>query len=154
MSIRKKMILIFLACTIVPMCFVGLLGYFHARKTLETVRMEKLKIIADLKARRIEDFFDDLQKHLTIARQRPMVVKHTAVLAEFSGEFSDPIYTDSRTKLDRALQIYLPVYDVKDVILAKPEGKIVYVLNRSPARNQIGSSIKDRESGVGRNLLV
>jgi PAS domain S-box-containing protein len=143
MSIRKKMILIFLACTIVPMCFVGLLGYFHARKTLETVRMEELKSIADLKARRIEDFFAELQKHLTIARQRPMVIKHTAVLADFNGEFSDPIYTDARAKLDRALQIYLPVYDVKDVILAKPEGKVVYVLNRSPARNQIGSSLKE-----------
>jgi PAS domain S-box-containing protein len=143
MTIRKKLILILLACTIAPMCFVGLLGYFHARKTLETVRMEELKSIADLKARRIEDFFAEHQKHLTIARQRPVLVKHAAVLSEFTGEFSDLIYTDISAKLDRALQIYLPVYDFKDVILAKPEGKIVYVLNRSPARNQIGSSLKE-----------
>ena len=48
MTIRKKMILILLACTIIPMCFVGILGYFHARKTLESLRMEELESIATL----------------------------------------------------------------------------------------------------------
>jgi PAS domain S-box-containing protein len=156
MTIRKKMILILLACTIVPMCFVGLLGYFHARKTLETVRMEELRSIADLKARRIEDFFAEHQKHLSIARQRPMLVEHAVVLAGFTGDFSDPIYTDIRARLDRALQIYLPVYDFKDVILAKPEGQIVYVLNRSSARNQIGTSLTEIWGGAlreGRNRI-
>ena len=55
MTIRKKMILILLASTIIPLCLVGTLGYFHARRTLEAVRMEKLKSIADLKVKRIED---------------------------------------------------------------------------------------------------
>jgi hypothetical protein len=54
MTIRKKMILILLASTTIPMFVVGVLGYFHARKTLESVRMEELKSIADLKVKRIE----------------------------------------------------------------------------------------------------
>jgi hypothetical protein len=71
MTIRKKMILILLACTIIPMCFISMLGYYHARKTLQSLRMEELKSIADRKVIRIEDFFADQKKHISVAQQRP-----------------------------------------------------------------------------------
>jgi PAS domain S-box-containing protein len=141
MTIRKKMILMLLACTTIPMFLVGLLGYYHARTTLESLRMEQLKSIADLRAKRIEDFFAEHQKHLSIAQQRPTLIKYTAILAEFTGDFSNPIYTDIKSELDRALQIYLPIYDFINIILTNLEGRIVYALNRSSAQTQFGSSL-------------
>jgi PAS domain S-box-containing protein len=141
MTIRKKMILLLLACTIIPMCFVGILGYYHARKTLESLRIEELVSIADLKAKRIEDFFAEHQKHLAIAQQRPTIIKHTALLAEISDDFSNPIYADIIDELDRALKIYLPVYEFSNVILANPQGKIVYALNRFSTPNRFESSL-------------
>jgi len=141
MTIRKKMILILLVCTTIPMFLVGVLGYFHARKTLESLRMEQLKSIADLRVKRIEDFFAEHQKHLSIAQQRPTVIKYTAILAEFSGDFSNPTVADIRDELDRALQIYLPVYNFINVILANPEGRIIYALNRTSAARQFGTSL-------------
>jgi len=143
MTIRKKMIVILLASAIFPLCFVGILGYYHARKTLESLRIEELKSIADLKAKRIEDFFAEHKKHIAIARQRPTLIKYSAILSDFSGDLTDPINADIRDELDRALKIYLPVYDFINVIMANPEGKIVYVLNRSSARLQFGSSLTD-----------
>ncbi|MGD8521217.1 MAG: cache domain-containing protein [Desulfobacterales bacterium] len=143
MTIRKKMILILLACTIIPVCFVGVLGYYHARKTLQTLRMEELKSIADLKAKRIEDFFAEQKKHIMIAQQRPTLKKYTSMLAEFSGDFSSPVYGTIRDQLDRSLRIYQPVYDFKNVILANPEGKIVYVLDRSSTRGLLGHAIPE-----------
>ena len=143
MTIRKKMIVILLACTIIPMCFVGMLGYYHARRTLESLRIEELKSIADLKAKRIEDFFAEHQKHITIAQQRPTLIKYTAILAEFSGNPTDPIYAEISDELDRALKVYLPVYHFINVILTNPEGKIVYVLNRSSAPDRFGFSLTD-----------
>ncbi|MBT8368751.1 MAG: hypothetical protein KJP23_28995, partial [Deltaproteobacteria bacterium] len=80
MTIRKKMILILLACTIIPMCFVGMLGYYHARYTLESLRIEELKSIADLKAKMIEDFFVDQKKHISVAQQRPTLKKYISTL--------------------------------------------------------------------------
>ena len=141
MTIRKKMILILLACTTIPMYLVGVLGYYHARKTLESLRIEELKSIADLKAKRIEDFFAEHQKHLSIAQQRPTLIKYTAILTEFSGDLSSPIYADIRDELDRALKIYLPVYDFINVILTNSEGRIVYALNRSSVGGRFGSSL-------------
>ena len=141
MTIRKKMILILLASTIIPLFFVGMLGYYHARTTLESLRMEQLKSIADLRLKRIEDFFAEHQKHLSIAQQRPTLIKYTAILAEFSGDLSSPIYADIRDELDRALKIYLPVYDFINVILTNSEGRIVYALNRSSVPGRFGSSL-------------
>jgi len=143
MTIRKKMILILLVCTTIPMFLVGLLGYVHARKTLESLRMEELRSIADLKAKRIEDFFAEHQKHLSIAQRRPTLIKYTAILADFSGDPSNPIYAEIRDELDRALKIYLPVYNFMNVILTNSEGRIVYALNRSSALGRFGSSLAD-----------
>ncbi|MGD9190495.1 MAG: cache domain-containing protein [Desulfobacterales bacterium] len=143
MTIRMKMILLLLACTIIPMCFVGILGYYHAKKTLESLRIEELKSIADLKAKRIEDFFAEHQKHIAIAQQRPTIIKHTALLAEVSDDFSNPIYADIIAELDRALKMYRPVYKFLNVILANPQGKIVYALNRFSTPDRFESSLSD-----------
>ena len=110
MTIRKKMILILLACTIVPMFFVGMLGYYHARKTLESLRMEELKSIADLKVQRIKDFYDDQKRHIMIAQQRPTLKKYASKLATFSDNFSGTAYETIRDEQDQALKIYQPVY--------------------------------------------
>jgi PAS domain S-box-containing protein len=138
MTIRKKMILILLASTIIPLCLVGSLGYFHARQTLEAVRMEKLKSIADLKAKRIEDFFVDQKNHIMIAQQRPTLKKYAAILVESSGDFSNPVYEAFRRELDQAIRIYQPVYAFRNVFLTNTEGKIVYALDRSSDRDLLG----------------
>jgi PAS domain S-box-containing protein len=143
MTIRKKMILILLASTIIPLCLVGSLGYFHARRTLEAVRMEKLKSIADLKVKSIEDFFIDQKNHIIIAQQRPTLRKYAAILAEFSGDFSSPVYEAVRYELDQAIRIYQPVYAFRNVFLTNAEGKIVYALDHSAAREMLGQSLTD-----------
>ncbi|MGD9044509.1 MAG: ATP-binding protein [Desulfobacterales bacterium] len=143
MTIRKKMILILLVCTTTPMFLVGVLGYYHARNTLESLRIEELKSIADLKAQRIEDFFVDQKNHIMIAQQRPSLKKYASILAEFPGDFSSSVYETIRDELDQAIRIYEPVYDFRNVILANPKGKIVYVLDRSSTRKLLGEDIPD-----------
>jgi len=130
MTLRKKLILIFLAVAICPMIFVGTLGYFSARKALGNLRMEALQSITDQKAKMIEDFFSDQKNHVQIAQQRPTIKKYAAILSGLEVAFSSPVYETIREELDRALKIYLPVYDYANVMLANAEGRIVYVLNR------------------------
>jgi PAS domain S-box-containing protein len=143
MTIRKKMILILLASTIIPLCFVGMLGYYHARKTLVSVRMEGLSSIAVLKAEQIEDFFSHHKKHITIAQQRPTLKKNAMLLAGFSGDFNSPAYEAIKAELDRALKTYQPVYDFINIMLVDADGGIVYVLNPSSAPELLGHSFPD-----------
>jgi hypothetical protein len=49
--------------------------------------MEELKSIADLKAKRIEDYIAEHKKHITVAQQRPTLKKYTAFETDMA-----PIY--------------------------------------------------------------
>ena len=130
MSIKIRLLFILLACSILPMIFVGTLGYFNARKALENTRIEALKSIAYHKAQKIEHFFSEQKRHIKIAQQRPNIKKYASLLTQFPGDISGPTYETIRDELDRALKMYPSVYDYVNVLLANQEGKIVYVLNR------------------------
>ncbi len=130
MTLRKKLILILSAVAICPMIFIGTLGYSSAKKALENLRMEELKSITDLKVKKIEDFFNDQKNHARIAQQRPTIKKYTAILSDLDVDFSSPVYETIRNELDRALKMYPSVYDYANVVLANPQGRIIYVLNR------------------------
>jgi len=130
MTLKKKLILIIIAVAILPMTFIGTLGYYSAKMALQDLRMEELKSITDLKAKKIEEFFTEQKKHIAIAQLRPNIKKYASLLVGFSGDFSSPAYQTIRDELDRALKMYPSVYDYANVLLANQEGKIVYVLNR------------------------
>jgi PAS domain S-box-containing protein len=156
MTIRKKMILILLGSSVIPLCIVAILGYYHARNTLESVRMEGLRSIAVLKAEQIEDFFSHHKKHIIVAQQRPTLKKNAALLAGFAGDFTGPAYEAIRNELDQALKTYQPVYNFINIMLVNPEGRIVYVLNRTVATELLGDvlpdlwqgAVKDPENGI------
>jgi PAS domain S-box-containing protein len=137
MALRKKLILIIIAVAILPMTFIGTLGYYSAKTALQNLRLEELQSIVDLKAKKIEDFFTDQKNHIRIAQLRPNIKKYASLLAEFSGDFSSPDYVAIRDELDRALKMYPSVYDCANVMLANQKGKIVYVLNRFSAIENI-----------------
>jgi PAS domain S-box-containing protein len=134
MSIKNRILFILLACSILPMIFVGTLGYFNAKKAIENTRIEALKSITYHKAEKIEDFFTEQKKHIRVAQRRPNIKKFASMLAGFSGDFASPDYETIRDELDGALKMYPPIYDYANVMLANPQGKIVYVLNRNTAQ--------------------
>ena len=133
MSIKTRLLFILLACSIFPMIFVGTLGYFNAEKALENTRIEALKSIAYHKAQKIEHFFSEQKRHIKIAQQRPNIKKYASMLAGYSGDFNSPEYETIRDELDGAFKMYPPVYDYANVMLANPQGEIVYILNRYTA---------------------
>ncbi len=143
------MILILMASTAIPLCVVGILGYYHARKTLESLRMEGLRSIATLKAAQIEDFFSHHKKHIIVAQQRPTLKKNATRLAKYSGDFISPTYETIREELDQALKTYQPVYNFINIMLLNPEGRIIYVLNPSIAPELLGHFLPDMWEGSG-----
>ena len=143
MTLRKKLILILSAVAICPMIFVGMLGYFSAKTALENLRMEQLKSITDLKVRKIEDFFNEQKNHARIAQRRPTIKKYAAILSDRDVDFLSPDYVAIRDELDRALKMYPSVYDYANVMLANPQGGIVYVLNRFSNLEDMGRFLPD-----------
>jgi len=143
MTLRKKLILILSAVAICPMIFIGTLGYSSAKTALENLQMEELKFITDLKAKMIESSFSEQKNHVRIAQQRPTIKKSTAILSGLTVDFSSPVYETIRDELDWALKMYPPVYDYANVMLANPQGTIVYVLNRYSALENINHMLPE-----------
>jgi PAS domain S-box-containing protein len=137
MSIKIRLLFILLACSIFPMIFVGMLGYFNAKKALENTRIEALKSIAYYKAQKIEDFFSEQKKHIRIAQRRPNIKKGASLLAGYTGGSNSSDYETIREELDETLKMYLPVYDYTNVLLANSQGNIIYVLNRHAALKDV-----------------
>ena len=141
MNLRKKLILIIMAVAILPMAFVGTLGYYNAKTALERLQMGALKSITEFKAKVIEDFILDQKNHVRIAQLRPNIKKYASILAGFSGDVSSPLHATLVDELDRTLKMYQPVYNYINVMLANPHGNIVYELNRSSASGAIKNSL-------------
>jgi PAS domain S-box-containing protein len=141
MKLKKKLILILSAVAICPMIFVGMLGYSSAKTALKNLRIEELKSITDLKAKKIEEFFRDQKNHVRIAQQRPTIKQYAAVLSGPGVDLSDPVYETIRDGLDSVLKIYTSVYEYTNVMLANPQGEIVYVLNRYSTLEEINQSL-------------
>ncbi len=132
MSIRNKLILIFIACSIVPMIFVSTLGFFDARNTLEKLRVAELTSITDLKIKMIAEYFTDRKKDILVIQGNPDIKHSATLLADFSGNnHSDPIYRAIKDELDGVLKGFQLVYNYLNVFLANSDGEIVYVFDES-----------------------
>ena len=143
MSIRNKLILILIACSIVPMIFVGTLGFFDARNTLEKLRVAELTSITDLKVKMIAEFFADRKKDILVIQGNPDIKHSATLLAGFSGNHSDPIYLAIKDELDEVLKGFQLVYNYLNVLLANSDGEIVYVFAESGASKYSGNHLPD-----------
>ncbi len=72
-SLRGKLILLFLAISLIPLIIVGMLAYTHAKSALKTEMINKLVAVRDIKAKWITSYFDErlidlkiISKNLTI----------------------------------------------------------------------------------------
>ncbi|MFC2172094.1 PAS domain S-box protein [Acidobacteriota bacterium] len=126
MSIRTKLILILLGFTIIPIVFVVILSYSHATKALENTRIAALESIADLKAAKIEAFFDERRGDITAARGYPSVKKNLPVIASLQHDRENPAYIQAYADVDVALGALQRIYHYSDVLLLDTEGIVVY----------------------------
>ena len=144
MSIRNKLILILIACSIVPMILVGTLGFFDARNTLEKLRLAELTSITDLKVKMIAEYFTDRKKDILVIQGHPDIKRSATLLAEFSGNHhSDPTYRAIKDELDGVLKRFQLVYNYLNVLLANSDGEIVYVFNDSGVSQYAGNHLPD-----------
>jgi PAS domain S-box-containing protein len=70
-SIKGKLLLLFLAVSLIPLITVGRLTYTQARDALENEVVNKLIAVRDIKAQRIENYFKNCLNDVKILSQNP-----------------------------------------------------------------------------------
>lgn len=144
MSIKLKLLIMFLLIAILPMVFVGFISFSHAKKSLYNQQLERLASYADLKVAKIESFYNQLQSDIKIVQDNYLIKTSLPVLTQFSEERTSPVYIYTKKRLDDQLKIWSKGRtDLIDFMLVSPEGNIVYVTNEEHEAMDLNNPLPD-----------
>jgi len=138
MSIRTKHILILVTFAVIPILIFSILVFSNARKSLMAVRIAQLNNIADLKKDKIETFFHESERDI-MAAQNFYIIKRN--LPGFSRSIHDrAAFHDSKDfqDLNRQITGFQKAYGHINVMLANPEGVVVYSSNNDYETKYLG----------------
>ncbi len=105
-SMRGKLILVFLAVSLIPLIAVGVLAYTQAQNALESEATNKLIAVRDIKAKQIENYFVERLGDIRVLSENPTTI--AAMRA-----FDEAIETEGKAKNTdevRTMDSYRPLY--------------------------------------------
>ncbi len=126
MSLRVKLILLFLAVALIPLFFVSALTFHNYKTSLETSLLSNLQDITALKAEKTEAFFSSLKGSIETARSFYNIKKNLPILTAYAGDPNQPEFIAAKQALDEQLQHVQSVLHLMDIMLVNPDGKVVY----------------------------
>ena len=109
MSIRLKLIIMFLVIALIPLLFVSALTYHNYRDSLETTRLAQLADLALSKAQRIDAYLKDVKAYMTLLQNAYALKKSFPLLSQFSTDSSHPEYRSARQILEKGISEDQPV---------------------------------------------
>jgi len=143
MSIKRKLLILFLAFTAIPMGLVGSAGYYFAQKTIEKNSIAQLGVIADLKVEIIETVFENLKSRMAIAQDYYNIKKNLPLVAGYLDDREAPEYLQAERMLDGQLKAWKKVREVVDFMLVGPDGRIAYAMSERHKNEDLGAPLPD-----------
>ena len=146
MTLKKKLVILFIAFTLVPLVLFGVIVFSRARNILQTVRIAQLGTIADLKKDKIETFFQEREADIRSAQDYYNIRRNLPVLSGHTKGMADPEYRNAKKMLDEQIKTFQEASGYLDVMLTDASGKIVYVSNVRHAATQLRKDFPDRRA--------
>lgn len=156
MSIRLKLILTFLAITIIPILSIGFISLSIARNALMKTHIAALEGIADIKVDKIESFLFERKGDIRTVQDYYNIKANLPIVSQFANDRTNPVYIKAKKMLDDQLKSFQEVYKYENFMLVNPEGKIVYVAKETHAEiyldhllsNYEGSAFDEGKKGI------
>ncbi len=146
MTIKQRLLIGFLAVSLIPIFMIGFIPFSSARKALEQAQISSLESIADLKVNKIEAFFHERAGDIKTAQDDFNIKTNLPVLTRFADHRTHPDYISAKQMLDGQLQTFQKVNGYLDVLLVSPEGRIVYVTNEQHRAADVGNMLPDPDN--------
>lgn len=143
MSIRLRLAIAFLALSLIPVVTVAALSFFRAQGALEDARLAQVETIADLKARSIENFFEDLRQDAAVAQDYFNVRTNLPTVTRLANDRTNPEYITAKETLDSQLKPFQRTKGLANVALVNTEGKIVYASDEAHAARDLDNPLPD-----------
>ncbi len=129
MSIKSKLLILFLAIALVPLVFISALTFANYKQSLEAVRLSALQNEAAFKAGAVERHFERLRVDVEMSQSFFNIKKNLPVLTRFAGEPAGPVFAAAKRELDGQLSKMQPLLGLTDIMLTDAKGRIVYSSN-------------------------
>lgn len=143
MHIKRKLAIVFISMVVIPVLFVGRLSFINSRDSLLKNLTEHLDVIASLKVDKIETFFNELKRDISITQDYYNIKTSLPIVTKFFDNRANPEYIKAKKTLDGQLRAWLKVREeLVDFVLVSPEGEVVYAANEAHA-DHIGRPLPD-----------
>ena len=128
MSIRRKLILILVVIAVVPMLFVGTLGYYSAKQAIEDARIAALTSICDLKIKKIEDFFLERKKDILALQAYPEFKRAAHLFTKDPSGGFEPGDQALIKRVESLLADLQDAYHFTNASISAPDGNIIFAI--------------------------
>lgn len=126
MSLKTKLVVLFLAIAVIPLVLVSILTFHSYRHSMEEACLSDLQNVAAVKADMIEAHFSKLGSDIEIAQNFYNIKKNLPILAGIAPRITDPGFLAAKEDLDGQLRRMQSVLKLSNIMLLSPEGQVLY----------------------------
>ena len=141
MSLKVKLIALFLLIGLVPAVVISLLAYRSTAEQLREDAFRQLEMFAVLSEEHMEKFMDDKEAELKVLTASRDVYQSMNVLRETGWDTTDPRWHERLRILKDFVPVVLQEFDYEFFFLATPAGEIVY----STHEQMLGADFSGRD---------
>lgn len=126
MSIKFKLIILFLVFASIPMFIIGAITFRNYENSLKAGHISALQDIVFFKADKIETYFASIKANIGIAQGFNNIKRNLPILTRLSKKTDNPEFHAAQKMLDSQLSVIQAALGLADIMLVNPEGRIVY----------------------------
>ncbi len=127
MRIYNKLIIAFLILSVVPTLFIGVIGFYNAKDSLEKTIISNLSSVADNGVDEIVAFIDARRSDMKVLQSQNVYKTTFSVLDQFSRDQLNRYYLEAKKAIDAQLAVFQIAFKYEDIRLVDMRGKVIYV---------------------------
>ena len=141
MTLKSKLIFLFIGFIVVPLALFGAVVFSQARTILQSVRIAQLNNIADLKKDKIETFFEERRWDLASAQHVLSVRQTLPVLSVHVRDRGCAAYARAKREMDGLIGAFMNHHGYLDVMLTDARGTVVYENSEARVAPHVGKTL-------------
>jgi len=135
-SIKTKLLVLFMVFNVIPMGLVTTHLYRHAEEQIRTTTLEHLQELTELKSREIDQFFERVRLNLISAQDFVVFRSNIPILIHLENRKSDPRFIAAKKMLDMQLIKFAADHQVTDIDIIDLNGHVIYSTDAEQPYNE------------------
>ncbi|MFW5985902.1 MAG: cache domain-containing protein [Halanaerobiales bacterium] len=142
LTIKKKIILLFLLVSLVPVIVVGYFAYRSSQNEIKNSQYRTLNMYAEIVDNKLSDYFEEREGDAHIFAANSDVYESLDILQENDWELSSSAWEERLERLEILVPTIVEEYGYSFAFLTDPEGRLVYTTTDEV---EVGTDLSGRD---------